>query len=308
MEKNKKSAVKDRSTSYLLMTDRPVLIFAICVVALWLSARMGVYWCTKSGKLEEDERADLGVILTAALTLLGLIIGFSFSMAISRYDQRKYNEAAEANAIGTEFARAGLLPETDASRMRELLRKYLHQRVLFFRTRNLRGLQQIDLSTAQLQRDLWSTVQAYASTERTAMAGLVVSGMNDVLNSQAYTQAAWWNRIPVAAWVLMVAIAICCNCILGYAARRPQGRTRRFLLLPLIVSTSFFLIADIDSPRGGVIRVRPQNLESLRLALNASTSNTSGVHLNRHATSNELGTNTVWALHCDWSSRPSTLT
>ena len=152
MEKNKKSAVKDRSTSYLLMIDRPVLIFAICVVALWLSARMGVYWCTKSGKLEEDERADLGVILTAALTLLGLIIGFSFSMAISRYDQRKYNEAAEANAIGTEFARAGLLPETDVARTRELLRKYLINVSCSLGPATCAGLQQIDLSTAQLQR------------------------------------------------------------------------------------------------------------------------------------------------------------
>jgi hypothetical protein len=96
---------------------------------------------------------------------------------------------------------------------------------------------------------------------------LAVSGMNDVLNSQGYTQAAWWNRIPVVAWWLMAAIAIGCNLLIGYGAHRTNGLL--FLVLPLAVSVSFFLIADIDSPRAGVIRVHPQNLISLSLTLHA---------------------------------------
>ena len=70
-------------------------------------------------------REDFGLILAAALTLLRLIIGFSFSMATSRYDQRKNLEEAEANAIGTEYARAGLLPAADAAKVRALLRTSL---------------------------------------------------------------------------------------------------------------------------------------------------------------------------------------
>jgi hypothetical protein len=88
----------------------------------------------------------------------------------------------------------------------------------------------------------------------------VVSGMNDVLNSQGYTQAAWWNRIPVAAWGLMGLIAVSCNLLFGYGERRTSALA---LVLPLIISISFFLIADIDSPRAGVIRVAPQNLIAL---------------------------------------------
>ena len=65
----------------------------------------------------------------------------------------------------------------------------------------------------------------------------------------------------------MAAIAVCCNLLLGYGAR--DAKTVIFLLqvLPLIVSISFFLIADIDSPRGGVIHVLPQNLRSLAESL-----------------------------------------
>ena len=93
--------------------------------------------------------------------------------------------------------------------------------------------------------------------------------MNDVLNSQAYTQAAWWNRIPIAAWGLMGAIAIFCNVLVGFSARRAKAGGLMLLILPLVVATAFFLIADIDSPRGGIIRVNPQNLVSLAESLRA---------------------------------------
>jgi len=93
--------------------------------------------------------------------------------------------------------------------------------------------------------------------------------MNDVFNSQGYTQAAWWNRIPIAAWGLMAAIAICSNVLVGYSARRPKEEFTLLLILPLVVSIAFFLIADIDSPRGGLIRVRPQNLLDLAQSLRA---------------------------------------
>jgi hypothetical protein len=92
---------------------------------------------------------------------------------------------------------------------------------------------------------------------------LAVAGMNDVLNSQGYTQAAWWNRIPIAAWGLMAVIGIFSNVLIGYGARRAEAHALLLLVLPLVVSIAFFLIADIDSPRGGVIRVHPQNLVSL---------------------------------------------
>jgi hypothetical protein len=184
-------------------------------------------------------------------------------MAVSRYDQRKNYEEAEANAIGTEYVRAGLLPAADAMKVRELLRDYVNQRVLFYTTRSARRLDEINTSTARLQSDLWSAVQASAVTQPTPIVSLAVSGMNDVLNAQGYTQAAWWNRIPTGAWVLMGAIAICSNLLLGYTSRRSDGKARQFLILPMIVSVSFFLIADLDAPRGGVIRVSPQNLISL---------------------------------------------
>jgi len=245
------------------MMDYPFIVFVVSLVLLWFSAKVGAHLRQGRQDLDEDDREDFEVIRTATLTLLGLLIGFSFSMAVARYDQRKNYEEAEANAIGTEYVRVGLLPAADASKVRELLRSYVNQRVLFYTTRVERQLDQIEASTARLQSDLWSAIQAPALARPTPVVALAVSGMNDVLNSQGYTQAAWWNRIPTAGWALMGAIAICSNLLLGYTSHRCDGKTKRFFILPLIVSVSFFLIADLDSPRGGVIRVSPQNLMSL---------------------------------------------
>jgi hypothetical protein len=245
----------------------PVFVSLCAFIALWLSARVGAFFRARQPEMLEDVHEDLGVISAATLTLLGLIIGFTFSMAISRYDQRKNYEEQEANAIGTEYVRADLLPPSDAVKIRAMLKMYLGQRILFYQTKDEQHLREIDAYTAILQGQMWSAVEAPATADPTPVRALAVSGMNDVLNSQGYTQAAWWNRIPTAAWGLMLGIAICSNILVSYSRRRPDAGIVRFMALPFILSIAFFAIADIDTPRRGVIRVVPQNLISLSESL-----------------------------------------
>ena len=245
----------------------PLLVLVVSFFAMWLSAQIGIFLRKRKPNLGEDTRRDLDVVVTSTLTLLGLIIGFTFSMAITRYDQRKVYEEAEANAIGTEYVRADLLPPADAARVRVLLKEYLDQRILFYKTRGGEELRQVNDKTAQLQTELWSTVEVPATKQPTPVLALVLSGMNDVLNSQGYTQSAWWNRIPIAAWCLMILIALFANVGIGYDSRGAKPGFIQFLVLPLILSIAFFLIADIDSPRSGSIRVLPQNLLSLSHSL-----------------------------------------
>jgi len=169
------------------LVDSPFLFF-VSLVTLWFSAQIGMLFRKRLRPLEDGERQDLAIVNTAALTLLGLIIGFSFSMVISRYDQQP-----------------------------------------------------------------------------TCTIALAVSGMNDVLNSQGYTQAAWLNRKPMPAWGL-AALAIFSNLLVGYTSHR-RGAVL-FSSLPLVLSTSLSLLVDLSSPGHGLIRVVPENLvilsESLR--------------------------------------------
>ena len=244
-----------------------MLFLLVSFFVLWLSGWLGASFRRKTRAFEEALGADPGLVLGATLTLLGLIIGFTFSMAVSRYEQRKNYEEAEANAIGTEYMRANLLHAADAQRVRTLLANYTNLRISFYVIRRRQEVGRVNAATARVQTELWSAVLGPVTLQPTPVNALVISGMNDVLNSQGYTQASWWNRIPPSAWALMLAIAICCNVLIGYCIRRTGAEGVVFLVLTLVVAISFFLIADIDSPRWGIIRVVPQNLTSLAQSL-----------------------------------------
>ena len=188
-------------------------------------------------------------------------------MAINRHDQREIFEEGEANAIGTEFLRADLLPPNAAAATKGLLLQYVDQRILFYSKQTPEKIEEIRNKTDQLQTALWNEILPVARTQATPVMALVASGMNDVLNSQGYVQAAWWNRIPLTAWALMAAIAICANLLGGFGARNFEKNIGLFMIFPFVIAVSFFLIADIDSPRGGVIRIEARNLVALKINL-----------------------------------------
>jgi hypothetical protein len=245
------------------LLDFPILVFAISLAVLWLATWVGGSIFGRRRALDEHSRADYNGVAGAILTLLGLIIGFSFSMAVSRYDQRKTFEEAEANAIGTEYVRADILPAADAARVQALLKRYLDLRIEDYTTRNEADLRRLNAETSRLQSELWSAARTGAAVQATPLAALAASGMNDVINSQGYTQAAWWNRIPATAWALMAVIATVGCALVGYGAVTFRAEAYFIWVLPMVLSISFFLIADIDSPRGGLINVKPQNLIAL---------------------------------------------
>ena len=247
--------------------DFPLLMcltsFGLMVLATWVGDTLR----KRAGIPKRDGRNETGILLSAILTLLFLIIGFSFSMAINRYDLRKNCEQVEAIAIGTMYSRADLLAPADAVKVQTLLKRYLDQRILFYTTRSPGHAAEITAETVRLQTELWSTLRPAIPAVPAPLMGLLVSGMNDVINSQRSSQAAWLNRIPVAAWALMAIIGIGCSWVIGYRWRGTDWHA--FLVVPVTVSVCFFLLADLDSPRGGAIRVTPLNLSSLSQSLPA---------------------------------------
>lgn len=244
--------------------DYPLaLLLPLSFVSMAAAAWLGGWFAEHRHTIADDSREDFNVVQAATLTLLGLIIGFTFSMALNRYDQRKNLEEEEANAIGTAYLRADLLPEADAAKVRGLLKEYAQLRQRFFVTRDDDELAALYGKTAALQTALWNAVRAPASANPTPLTQLVVVSANDVINSQGYTQAALWNRIPHAAWLLMGVMALCANFLVGVGAKRPGAERKLLVVLPFIVACAFFLIADIDAPRSGVIRVNANNLTAL---------------------------------------------
>jgi hypothetical protein len=251
------------------LAHRPLLLLVVSFFGLWLAAWVGAAVFRRMRLEIDSEREDYAVVQGAVLTLLALIVGFTFSMAVTRYDQRKNLEEEEANAIGTEYLRVNMLPAADAANARAKLVEYLEQRILYYTTRDDVALAEVDARTAKLQHELWSAVESAARAQPNAVVAFVMTGMNDVLNSQGYTTAAWLNTIPEGAWVLLAAIAVCSMMVVGAGAHASKVRLGLFLILPLVLSVSFFMIADIESPRHGIIHVQPVNLESLHRSLTA---------------------------------------
>jgi hypothetical protein len=245
------------------MPDRPLehyplALFAFALIMQALGAYLGHLLGKRRAAADDAQRADLAAIVGATMTLLALIIGFTFAMAVGRYDQRKDLEDAEATAISAEYARAGLLPADTAAQTRDLLSRYAQQRILFYQVDDPARLIRIRAQTEALEHQLWSAVGGAAAATPTPVTALAVAGMNDVLNSEAHTDAAWGFHIPVTVWLLLLLIAFGGNVLIGLSERR-----RSILILmvfPLVIAVPFFLIADVDSPRGGLVRVVPVNL------------------------------------------------
>ena len=132
-------------------------------------------------------------------------------------------------------------------------------------TRSPGRASEIAADTVRLQRELWSTLRPALRALPAPLMGVLVSGMNDVIDSQRSTRAAWLNRIPIGAWALMAIICLGSSWLIGYRALWTDWLA--FLVVPVAVSVGFFLIADLDSPLGGAIRVSPQSLSSLLQSL-----------------------------------------
>ena len=250
--------------------DWPVILFIVTFALLWLAIGVGALIRIHARELSELLREDYAIVLGATLTLLGLIIGFTFSMATSRYDLRKSLEAAEANAIGTEYSRLNFLPADQAEPLRTLMRHYIDLRIQFYSANREPLISQINSETDSISEQMWGLVSKNATSNPSVLLGLVASGMNEVLDSRELAQAARWNRIPLAAWWLMFLIAALSNMMLGYGAK---GRAPLLsLILPLTVGICFLLIADIDTPTGGLIRIHPQDLHSVAESMKAHSS------------------------------------
>lgn len=248
------------------LLNHPWWLFVVTFLALWLASYVGKWVSHGRGALmDEDQRDDFSLVQTSTLALLGLIIGFSFSVASGRYDNRKKLEEDEANAIGTEYVRAEVLPAEVTAKVKAQLREYTGLRIRFYQAQSLDEVNSIRAETEKLEDEMWSAVSVPAAAQPSPVVALAVSGMNEVLNSEGYTQAAWWYRMPVEAWMLMFAIAMFSTVMLGVGAKK--GEPKILMVLPLVVAVAFLLIADIDSPRSGLIRVVPQNLLRLQAGL-----------------------------------------
>jgi hypothetical protein len=245
-------------------------VFVVTVVVVFLSVeggfRLGRY---RGHRPEHEQEAPVGAMVGATLGLLAFILAFTFGMAASRFDTRKELVLDEANAIGTTYLRAELLPEPERTKIRDLLREYVDVR-LPKGVLTLEKIKQAIGRSEDLHGQLWS--QAVAISEKnpgSIIAALFIQSLNEVidLHSKRVT-AGLRNRIPQTIWVALYFVAVLAMAAMGYHT----GLTgRRSLVANLAIILTFsaviLLIVDLDRPQEGLLKVSQQAMVDLQKQL-----------------------------------------
>jgi hypothetical protein len=242
----------------LWLVDHPLLFFVGTLILFVGSTRAGVIARRHGPKLTPADRSEFDLVRNAMFTLFGLMVGFAIAMAVGRYDLRKSLEESEANAIGTEYLRLDFMPAEAAAKARASLRTYVDHRIAFYDLRDADAVAKNAAETAESMNALWAAVAPAIGASQTAVTALVAAGMNDVLNSYGYTTAAWRNRLPEEVWLMLVLVAACCNFLIGFGAERLTSASHA--ILPITASLAILLIADVEGPHNGFVRVAPINL------------------------------------------------
>ena len=239
---------------------------AVVLLAVEGGFRLGQYRRRRS---EQEDRPPVGEMVAATLALLAFMLAFTFGLAASRFDVRRGLVIDEANAIGTTYLRAGLLPEPHRSDVRSLLREYVDVRLEAVQPGKLS--RSIDRSE-ELHARLWAHAVAVGEKNPgSIVVGLFIASLNEVIDLHAKRLALGVrNRIPGTIWVALSFVAIIGTSVMGYhAGLAGSGRSLALLALVLAFSAVVTLIADLDRPQEGLLRVSQQTMIDLQKTLAA---------------------------------------
>ena len=218
---------------------------------------------------DEPRRGQIGSVQGAVLGLLGLLLGFTFAMAVGRFNHRRDLVLQEANAIGTTYLRAALLPPAHRGAVEDLLRRYVGVRIDFYGSgTDASKRDEAERTTARLQRELWAHAVAAAQEAPTPITATFINALNDTIDLDAARLNALRTRVPGAVWLLVLVVAAAGCYASGYGAGATGARSAfANLLLPVLVTVVVTLISDLDRPRQGLISISQQPLRDLQSSL-----------------------------------------
>lgn len=229
-----------------------VAIFVIAVAASEIGYVLGKRLRGRAGNADA-----FAAIQSAMFPILGLLLAFTFSLALSRFDGRRNAVVNEANAISTAVARADVLDLGDRRSLRSHLRAYTQVRIQFVEAASDQQAQ--DSATAaslDLQRAMWAIgTRAAGSDARPQLISLFLQSLNDVTDASALEAAAADAHIPDAILVILFAIAALTVGVAGFNAGLRGGRSTAFAIYALVLALVTTAIIDLDRPQTGWTRV-----------------------------------------------------
>ena len=237
-----------------------VAILLLVLLSIEGGYRLGTY---RRSRTDQEKEAPVGAMVGATLGLLAFILAFTFGLAAERFDARRLLVLDEANAIGTTYLRAAMLPER-SEETRALLREYVDARLEAIQPGNLaEGIRRSE----NIQDRLWAQAVAVGQQNpNSIVVGLFIQSLNEVIDLHAKrVMAGLRSRIPGAIWMALFSIAVLSLAVMGYhAGLIGTSRSLAALVVALSFSAVIVLIADLDRPQEGTITVSQQALVDLQ--------------------------------------------
>jgi hypothetical protein len=242
-----------------------IAILLVVLLSVECGYRMGKY---RRDHREREKETPVGTMVGATLGLLALILAFTFGLAAARFDTRRQVLLDEANAIGTTYLRAGMLPDK-REEIRTLLRNYVDSRIEAVRSNKItQGIRRSE----NIQNELWARATTVAEENPDSIVvGLFVQSLNQMIDLHvARLQASLRSRIPGAIWIGLFAVAAFSLAAMGYhSGMVGTRRSLAVLAVAFTFSVVIELIADLDRPQEGVLKVSQQALLDLQRSMSA---------------------------------------
>jgi hypothetical protein len=247
-----------------------ILLFGI-LGFLWLGRRLGQRTLARHGS---GGTASIGSLETAVFALLGLIIAFTFSGALNRFDQRRAQAVDESNAVGTVWMRIGVLPDAAQPKLRQAVRDYVDARIATYRSLpDVKAAQQQVQKSQALQNEVWKiAMEALRQPGARPNADvLLLPALNQMFDLMSVRIVATQLHPPTVIYAMLVALALASALLAGYqsAGEKMHDGLHRFAFAAVITFT-VYVILDIEYPRMGWIRLDAidQVLVSVRAGMN----------------------------------------
>jgi len=238
-------------------------------LSLWpleLSAALfaGMAVCLEGGyrlglrRVAAGRYRSLGTVEGAILALLGLLLGFAFAGATSRFEARRDQIVQEANAIGTAYLRLDLVPPSEQPDLRRLFRAYLETRLRIYEPRSdPASAQTLFAEVSDLQQKIWTrAVQAVSHADVNPEAKLLVlPALNEMIDITTTRKVAAGTRIPGLILALLVSVALLSALLAGFGMAETGRSWLHMMLYAVAVTITIYAVLDLDNPRAGLIRL-----------------------------------------------------
>ena len=248
--------------NFYLLDHRVITLLMVALLAI--SGEIGFRRGARNRKSKESVRSLMSGTGAAMLGLLGLLLGFTLSMAVSRWDARRAVIVNEANAVGTLWLRAGLLEDSLRDDLRDTLRTYTDARIALGGSRGDRAALQAARSKSEaLHATIWSAVEHADQPGRSpAVLSSLITAANDVIDIHELRLASIENYLPATLIMLLFAVSAVSIGFLAWAfgAANQGGRTA-IIMLGLLIGSVLLLIMDVNRPQRGRIEIGVESLE-----------------------------------------------